>query len=62
MINMSTAEATMIERMDALEAMFTDVPAAEGAFSEAQEEGTVNGSMPVMTSLPCATVTGAVGC
>ena len=52
----------MIERMDALEAMFTDISAVEGSFAEAQEEETVNSSMPVMTSLPCATVTGAVGC
>ncbi|WP_374071662.1 hypothetical protein [Corynebacterium belfantii] len=59
---MSTAEATMFERMDALEAMFTDIPAAEDSFTEAQEERTIDGSMPVMTSLPCATVTGAVGC
>ena len=59
---MATAEATMIERIDALEAMFADVPAAEGSFTEAREAGAVSGSMPVMTSLPCATVTGAVGC
>lgn len=52
----------MFERMDALEAMFTDIPAAEDSFTEAQEERTIDGSMPVMTSLPCATVTGAVGC
>ncbi len=52
----------MVERMDALEAMFADVPAAEEALAEAQEGTVDTGTMPVMTSLPCATVTGAIGC
>lgn len=59
---MLTAEATMVERMDALEAMFADVSAAEEALMEAQKGTVGTGTMPVMTSLPCATVTGAIGC
>lgn len=56
-----TAEATMLEQMDALEAMFLDASATEELLEQAQEE-TAGHTMPVMTSLPCATVTGAIGC
>lgn len=56
-----TAEATMLEQMDAFEAMFLNASETEELLDRAQEEASGH-TMPVMTSLPCATVTGSIGC
>lgn len=63
MMTITKAESTMFENMEALEAMFAEnIDSAVDALTNTSNGGVVPNQMPVMTSLPCATVTGAIGC